>query len=647
MLAKLADELPEGGRYLYEPKWDGFRAIVFRGEDDVLIQSRDLRPLDRYFPELHDTLLAGLPANCVVDGEIVIATRKGLDFDALQLRLHPAASRVAKLAQETPSSFVGFDLLAVDGADVRARPQSERRALLERLFAGAKPPIHLTPRTRDRAVATEWLARFEGAGLDGVVAKPENGTYQPGKRAMIKIKHARTAECVVAGFRWHKSGGDTVGSLLLGLYDARGTLHHIGVTSSFTMVMRKQLARELAPLRKNALKDHPWREWAEPDGTGGARMPGAQSRWSAGKDMSWEPLRIERVVQVAYDHMQGSRFRHTAQFRRWRDEKRPEDCTFAQLEVVPPEELAAIFAGAALAATATPFGGATTSGGILTLVSNTGDSDTANDFSGATFSDTGVTTFASLAALSAEFNVTDDDCSGGSPRFQLEVQTASGAKNVFVYLGPTPSFTGCSQNVWIASGNLVGSTDGRFDTSQVQAGTQVSTYAQALALVGSLPVTKLSVVVDSGWAFPDKEQTVEIRNVTINGSTFFTRGKPGDDDGDGTGRGNGMAPGQACKSQHRGDVLREPEQVARPSRSRNDVAGRDGGVVGRLEQRQDPLGHRFKQLARILAILKKTVRDEPQPRIEFVPFAFGGAQEVAHHETEHPNERCRRRRQCR
>jgi ATP-dependent DNA ligase len=343
MLAKLADELPEGGRYLYEPKWDGFRAIVFRGEDDVLIQSRDLRPLDRYFPELHDTLLAGLPANCVVDGEIVIATRKGLDFDALQLRLHPAASRVAKLAQETPSSFVGFDLLAVDGADVRARPQSERRALLERLFAGAKPPIHLTPMTRDRAVATEWLARFEGAGLDGVVAKLENGTYQPGKRAMIKIKHARTAECVVAGFRWHKSGGDTVGSLLLGLYDARGTLHHIGVTSSFTMAMRKQLARELAPLRKNALKDHPWREWAEPDGTGGARMPGAQSRWSAGKDMSWEPLRIERVCEVKYDHLQGDRFRHAAVFQRWRPDKPPADCRYDQLEVTAPYELEKVF----------------------------------------------------------------------------------------------------------------------------------------------------------------------------------------------------------------------------------------------------------------------------------------------------------------
>ena len=256
MLAKLAEEIPTGG-FLYEPKWDGFRAIVFRGDSDVFIQSRDLRPLDRYFPDLHEVLLDKLPAGCVIDGEIVIAGPNGLDFDALQLRLHPAASRVAMLAKETPAAFVGFDLLAAGGRDLRDAPQSERRTQLEALLANAKPPIHLTPMTRDRAVAVQWLERFEGAGLDGVIAKPEHGTYQPGKRAMIKVKHARTADCVVAGFRWHKSGKDAVGSLLLGLYDKKGTLQHVGVTSSFTMAMRKQLAVELAPLRKHALKTTP------------------------------------------------------------------------------------------------------------------------------------------------------------------------------------------------------------------------------------------------------------------------------------------------------------------------------------------------------------------------------------------------------
>ena len=344
MLAKLADALPSGGAFLYEPKWDGFRAIVFRGASDVFIQSRDLRPLDRYFPELHDALLAGLPANCVVDGEIIIATAKGLDFDALQLRLHPAASRVAKLAKETPSAFVAFDLLAVDGRDVRGAPQHERRRLLERALRDVRPPIHLTPMTRDAGVASEWLVRFEGAGLDGVVAKPEQGTYQPGKRAMIKIKHARTADCVVAGFRWHKNGkGELVGSLLLGLYDRKGSLHHVGVTSSFTMATRRQLASELAPLRDRALEGHPWREWAEFNSAEMTRMPGGQSRWSAGKDLSWEPLRIERVCEVKYDHMQGDRFRHAAVFLRWRPDKQPADCRYDQLEVTTPYELARVF----------------------------------------------------------------------------------------------------------------------------------------------------------------------------------------------------------------------------------------------------------------------------------------------------------------
>jgi ATP-dependent DNA ligase len=344
MLAKLAEEIPAGDRYLYEPKWDGFRAIVFRGGEDVFIQSRDLRPLDRYFPELHAALLAGLPPGCVVDGEIVIATPHGLDFDALQMRLHPAASRVAKLAKETPAAFVAFDLLAIGGRDVRQEPQEERRMLLEALLAGAEPPIHLTPMTRDRALATEWLSRFEGAGLDGVVVKHADAIYQPGKRAMIKVKHVRTADCVVAGFRWHKSGRDAIGSLLLGLYDDRGMLHHVGVTSSFTMEMRRQLVAELAPLREHALDEHPWRDWAEAGAAELARMPGGQSRWSAGKDLSWEPLRIERVCEVKYDHLQGPRrFRHAAVFVRWRPDKRPQDCRYDQLEVTPPYELAKVF----------------------------------------------------------------------------------------------------------------------------------------------------------------------------------------------------------------------------------------------------------------------------------------------------------------
>ena len=345
MLAKLAEALPAEGGFLYEPKWDGFRAVVFRGDGEVFIQSRDLRPLDRYFPELHDALLAGLPDRSVVDGEIVIATPHGLDFNRLQLRLHPAASRVAKLAAETPAAFVAFDLIAADGRDLRAIGQAARRALLEQILRGAEPPIYVTPMTRDRAVAEEWLARFEGAGLDGVIAKPEDGKYEPGKRAMIKVKHARTADCVVAGFRWHKTGpGVLIGSLLLGLYDDGGSLQHVGVTSSFTMAMRKALVGELAPLREHALDHHPWREWADPDDS--TRMPGGQSRWSAGKDLSWEPLRIERVCEVKYDHMQGNRFRHAAVFQRWRPDKRPADCRYDQLEVTTPYELEKVFGAA-------------------------------------------------------------------------------------------------------------------------------------------------------------------------------------------------------------------------------------------------------------------------------------------------------------
>jgi ATP-dependent DNA ligase len=344
MLAKLAEALPPEGAYLFEPKWDGFRALVFRGgADEVFIQSRDLRPLDRYFPELHRALLETLPEGCVLDGEIVIATPRGLDFDALQLRLHPAESRVTKLAKETPSSFVAFDLLAVDGKNLMAAPQGERRMNLESLLSRVKRPVHLTPTTRDRAIATEWLTRFEGAGLDGVIAKPLDSPYLPGKRSMIKVKHARTAECVVAGFRWHKSGKDTVGSLLLGLYDDQGVLHHVGVTSSFTMAKRKALAKELEPLRKNAFEGHPWREWAQAAQSETQRMPGAQSRWSAGKDLSWEPLRIERVCEVKYDHLQGDRFRHGAVFLRWRPDKPPSDCRYDQLEVTRAYELDKVF----------------------------------------------------------------------------------------------------------------------------------------------------------------------------------------------------------------------------------------------------------------------------------------------------------------
>jgi len=343
MLAKLADQLPAGEGLLYEPKWDGFRAIVFRGGGDVFIQSRDLRPLDRYFPDLHEQFLTALPEGCVVDGEIVIATSHGLDFDALQLRLHPAASRVAKLAKASPASFVAFDLLAFNGRDLRNEPLVERRRLLEQLLAGTKPPLYLTPMTTDRSLAVDWLARFEGAGLDGVIVKPRSGVYEPGKRAMIKVKHSRTAECVVAGFRWHKTGPNRlVGSLLLGLYDSAGVLQHVGVTSSFTMARRAELAEELAPLRERAMEEHPWGAWAEADAVS-SRMPGGQSRWSAGKDLSWEPLRIERVCEVKYDHMQGDRFRHAAVFQRWRPDKQPRDCTYDQLEVTTPYELEKVF----------------------------------------------------------------------------------------------------------------------------------------------------------------------------------------------------------------------------------------------------------------------------------------------------------------
>jgi len=344
MLSKVAEEIPRAGDFIFEPKWDGFRAIVFRGGGNVYIQSRDLKPLDRYFPELHDGLRAALPDGCVIDGEIVIATSQGLDFDRLQLRLHPAASRAAKLAKETPAEFVAFDLLAADARDLRSMPFGKRRAELEKLLTKAGAPVHLTPMTRDRGVAVEWLQRFEGAGLDGVMAKPADGIYEPGKRTMFKIKHSRTADCVVAGFRWHKTGpGTLIGSLLLGLYDKRRKLQHVGVTSAFPMQQRKELVALLAPFRADAMNDHPWREWTEAGGDM-QRMPGGQSRWSAGKDLSWEPVRVELVCEVKYDHMQGDRFRHAAIFQRWRPDKKSTDCTYDQLDVTTPYELEKIFA---------------------------------------------------------------------------------------------------------------------------------------------------------------------------------------------------------------------------------------------------------------------------------------------------------------
>jgi ATP-dependent DNA ligase len=348
MLSKLSEELPPAGEWLYEPKWDGFRALVFRDEKGLALQSRDERMLARYFPELVAALEPLLPERCVLDGEIVIAGPQGLDFEALLLRIHPASSRVAKLAAESPSSFVAWDLLALGDEDLRDMPQRQRRARLEAALVSARPPLHLTPATLDRAVAADWFTRFEGAGLDGVMAKPLDAVYQPGKRAMLKIKHARTADCVVAGFRWHKKGhGTLVGSLLLGLYDDAGVLHHVGVTSSFTAARRQALVEELAPLRENAREQHPWRDWAELDGEAMQRMPGGTSRWNRGKDLSWEPLRLERVVEVKYDHLQGTRFRHATTFQRWRHDKQPRECTYAQLEETPPYELSRIFAGEA------------------------------------------------------------------------------------------------------------------------------------------------------------------------------------------------------------------------------------------------------------------------------------------------------------
>jgi ATP-dependent DNA ligase len=344
MLAKAVHEVPHAPGLLFEPKWDGFRCIVFRDGDEIELGSRNDRPLTRYFPELVDLLEAAFPPRCVVDGEIVVVTGTGLDFDALQQRLHPAESRVRMLAEKTPASFVAFDLLALDDRDLTGEPFAERRRLLEGVLAGALDRVHLTPMTDDPNVAEDWFTRFEGAGFDGVMAKPADQPYQQDKRVMWKVKHERTADCVVAGFRMHKDG-EGVGSLLLGLYDDDGTLHHVGVASSFTAARRRELVDELAPLRKGALDDHPWRDWATAaaDAKDSGRMPGGVSRWNAQKDLSWEPVRIELVAEVRYEHVLGGRFRHGGRLARFRPDRTPDSCTYAQLEEVAPAELADIF----------------------------------------------------------------------------------------------------------------------------------------------------------------------------------------------------------------------------------------------------------------------------------------------------------------
>lgn len=329
MLAKAVAEIPDVGHV--EPKWDGFRTIVFRDGDEVELGSRNEKPMTRYFPEVVEAARAQLPARCVVDGEIVIARGDRLDFEALQQRIHPAASRVTMLASETPAAFVAFDLLALGDEALLDRPFRERRGRLEEALADADAPVFLTPATGDLAVGRHWLEVFEGAGLDGVVAKPLDSPYTPDKRTMFKIKHARTADCVVAGFRWHKSG-PVVGSLLLGLYAEDGALQHVGVSASFPMARRAALVDELAPFRLDDTAGHPWASWADAQAHESGRLPGAVSRWNAKKDLSWVPLRPELVVEVAYDHMEGTRFRHTAQFRHWRTDRDPASCTFAQLE---------------------------------------------------------------------------------------------------------------------------------------------------------------------------------------------------------------------------------------------------------------------------------------------------------------------------
>jgi ATP-dependent DNA ligase len=344
MLAKAVYEVPRGEGLVYEPKWDGFRCIVFRDGDEVELGSRHDRPFTRYFPEVVGFLRAALPERCVVDGELVVVTGEGLDFDTLQQRIHPAASRINRLAEESPASFVAFDLLALGDRDLRAEPFTERRRLLEGILAGRTRQVYTTPLTGDADVAEDWFRRFEGAGFDGVMAKPVDTPYQEDQRVMWKVKHLRTADCVVAGFRWHKDG-EGVGSLLLGLYDDRGALNHVGVASAFARKRRGELVDEIGPLRQDALDGHPWRDWAVAEAHDGTqRLPGSPSRWNNQKNLNWEPLRPERVVEVRYEHLLSGRFRNPARFVRWRDDKPPEACTYDQLEEVAPAELKEIFA---------------------------------------------------------------------------------------------------------------------------------------------------------------------------------------------------------------------------------------------------------------------------------------------------------------
>jgi ATP-dependent DNA ligase len=333
MLAKSVPAIPPGASY--EPKWDGFRAIVFRDGDEVELGSRNEKPMTRYFPELVEAIKTELPDRCVLDGEIVIATGAGLDFEALQQRIHPAKSRVDLLADQTPASFIAFDLLAFGDEDYTGQMFAKRRAALEQALGAARPPIHLTPTTIDLEVAKRWFVELEGAHLDGVIAKPLDGTYQPDKRVMFKVKHVRTADCVLAGFRWHKTSTEDqplVGSLLLGLYNDDGKLQHVGVVGAFTAKRRAELVGELEALLVGAGDAHPWQEWASAEAHQGQRLPGNVSRWNATKDLSFVPLRPERVLEVKYEHMEGTRFRHLAHFVRWRDDRTPQSCTYEQLE---------------------------------------------------------------------------------------------------------------------------------------------------------------------------------------------------------------------------------------------------------------------------------------------------------------------------
>jgi ATP-dependent DNA ligase len=351
MLAKSVKGIPDPAKHgglIFEPKWDGFRCIVFRDGDEVELASRNTKPLTRYFPEVVEAVKASLPTRCVVDGELFVAIGDRLEFEKLQERIHPADSRVRMLAEKTPAGFVGFDLLAVDDESLMSQPFEVRRARLVEALSGAVPPIHLTRTTSDPTEATEWFSRFEGAGLDGVVAKPLRASYQPNTRTMLKIKHERTADVVVAGYRLHKTSTPErplLGSLLLGLYDAQGRLQHIGVSASFTAQRRAELVEELQPLVVADLGEHPWGEWSDWAIANPDRVPGTQSRWSQGKDLSFVPLRPERVVEVGYDHMEGSRFRHTAQFKRWRPDRDPESCGYAQLEEPVSYELNDVLEG--------------------------------------------------------------------------------------------------------------------------------------------------------------------------------------------------------------------------------------------------------------------------------------------------------------